>query len=75
MIVLHVSTKGWKYAGVNASVWPIYLFWHAISRIGVCCFVMISGALFLGKPRGKNIEIGFLLLLCFGHAHILYLEF
>lgn len=55
--MLHVSTKGWKYAGVNASVWPIYLFWHAISRIGVCCFVMISGALFLGKPRGKNIEI------------------
>ena len=57
VILLHVSAQGWKYAGVDSNVWVIYLFWHSISRIGVCCFVMISGALFLGKSRGKNLEI------------------
>lgn len=56
VILLHVSTKGWKYAGVDSSVWPVYLFWHSISRIGVCCFVMISGALFLGNSRGRDLE-------------------
>lgn len=57
VILLHVSTNGWKYAGVDSNVWIIYLLWHSISRIGVCCFVMISGALFLGRPRGKNLEM------------------
>lgn len=56
MILLHVSTKGWEYAGVDSSVWPIYEIFHSISRIGVCCFVMISGALFLGNSRGKDLE-------------------
>ena len=56
VILLHVLTKGWKYAGADSSVWPIYEIFSAISRIGVCCFVMISGALFLGKSRGRSIK-------------------
>lgn len=56
VILLHVSTKGWNYAGVDAKAWPVYEIFCAISRIGVCCFVMISGTLFLGNTRGKNIE-------------------
>ena len=55
VILLHVSTKGWKYAGVDSSVWSIYEIFNSISRIGVCCFVMISGALFLGNSRGKDL--------------------
>lgn len=56
MILLHVSTKGWHYADVHSSVWPFYVLLHSVSRIGVCCFVMISGALFLGNERGKSIS-------------------
>ena len=57
VILLHVSAKGWRYADVNAKVWPVYETFSAISRIGVCCFVMISGSLFLGNTRGKSIKI------------------
>lgn len=57
VIMLHVSTKGWKYAGVETNVWLFYEFFCAITRIGVCCFVMISGALFLGNERGKNLKL------------------
>ena len=56
VILLHVSTKGWSYAGVDTKSWPVYEIFCAISRIGVCCFVMISGSLFLGNTRGQSIE-------------------
>lgn len=57
MILLHVSTKGWSYAGVDTKSWSVYEIFCAISRIGVCCFVMISGSLFLGNTRGQSIKI------------------
>lgn len=50
-IVLHVATKGWKNADLYSSKWVIYEIAHTISRFGVCCFVMISGSLFLSKDR------------------------
>lgn len=56
VILLHVSTKGWSYAGVDTNSWSVYEIFCAISRIGVCCFVMISGSLFLGNTRGQSIE-------------------
>lgn len=56
VILLHVSTKGWSYAGVDTKSWSVYEIFCAISRIGVCCFVMISGSLFLGNTRGQSIE-------------------
>lgn len=51
VIVLHVATKGWKNAELYSSQWVIYEIAHIISRFGVCCFVMISGSLFLSKDR------------------------
>lgn len=55
VILLHVSSKGWNYAGINSDKWVYYEVLNALSRIGVCIFVMISGALFLGNKRGASI--------------------
>lgn len=55
VILLHVSAIGVSNLDVNSKEWPAYVIFNSISRIGVCCFVMISGALFLGGGRGKNI--------------------
>lgn len=55
VILLHVSAKGWNYAGINSDKWVYYEVFNALSRIGVCIFVMISGALFLGNKRGAGI--------------------
>ena len=56
VILLHVSTKGWGSVSVASGTWSVYEVFHSISRFGVCCFVMISGALFLGNRRGQNIR-------------------
>lgn len=56
VILLHISSKGWNYAGINSDKWIYYEVLNALSRIGVCIFVMISGSLFLGNKRGSSIE-------------------
>ena len=55
VVLLHVSAIGVQNLDIYSREWPIYVMFNSISRIGVCCFVMISGALFLGKSRGENI--------------------
>ena len=56
VILLHISSIGWNYAGINSDKWIYYEVLNALSRIGVCIFVMISGSLFLGNKRGSSIE-------------------
>lgn len=55
VILLHVSAIGVWNLDINSKEWPVYVIFNSITRIGVCCFVMISGALFLGESRGKSI--------------------
>ena len=55
VVLLHVSAIGVQNLDIYSREWTIYVMFNSISRIGVCCFVMISGALFLGKSSGENI--------------------
>lgn len=61
VVVLHVTTVNWDSGDVRSFSWQVHNFYDAIVRWGVPVFVMISGALFLGKPQplqklyGKNI--------------------
>lgn len=50
VILLHVSASKWYRADVNGFEWQTFNFFDSISRWGVPVFVMISGALFIGKP-------------------------
>ncbi len=56
VIVLHVSAVNWYTTDVASLEWNIFNFWDSISRWTVPVFIMISGALFLGNPRGENIK-------------------
>ncbi len=49
VIMLHVSAQNWYNIDVSSFAWQTFNFFDAISRYGVSIFVMISGALFLGK--------------------------
>lgn len=49
VIVLHVSAQNWYSTDVNGQQWQIFNFFDSIVRWSVPVFVMISGALFLGK--------------------------
>lgn len=49
VIILHVSAENWRKVDVNCFEWKVFNFFDGISRWGVPVFVMISGALFLGR--------------------------
>ena len=49
VIVLHISAHNWYSTDVNSFDWQVFNFFDSIVRWGVPAFVMISGALFLGR--------------------------
>lgn len=49
VIVIHVAASNWRSTDVNETPWHIFNIFDSISRWGVPIFVMISGALFLGR--------------------------
>ena len=49
VFLLHISSQNWKNTDVNTFQWQIFNFTDSISRWCVAVFVMISGALFLGR--------------------------
>ena len=49
VMVLHVSASNWRTTDVNGLQWQTFNFFDSIVRWSVPVFVMISGALFLGK--------------------------
>ena len=49
VVVLHTSSGSWNRTDVNSSAWLVFNFYDGIARWCVPVFVMISGALFLGR--------------------------
>ena len=49
VIVLHIAAHNWHGTDVNSFEWQMFNIYDSIVRWGVPVFVMISGALFLGK--------------------------
>ncbi|MBQ7561202.1 MAG: acyltransferase family protein [Synergistaceae bacterium] len=62
VIILHVNSKYWYLLDINSFDWQVINFYHgAVTRWAVPVYVMMSGALFLGRDvplrrlYGKNI--------------------
>lgn len=51
VVLLHVSAQGWYVAPINSIDWNIYNAYNGVVRWCVPVFIMISGALFLGKEQ------------------------
>ncbi len=51
VVVIHVTAFQWKRAAVDTFEWQIMNLYDGMARWGVPVFVMISGALFLGKEQ------------------------
>ena len=49
VMILHISGSNWHSSDVNGFVWQTFNFFDSMVRWGVPAFVMISGALFLGR--------------------------
>lgn len=49
VVMLHSAAQFWYVLPVNGTEWKVANFYDAASRFGVPIFVMISGALFLGR--------------------------
>lgn len=49
VIMIHVSAQNWYTQDVSTAAWKAFNFYDSISRWSVQVFVMISGALMLGK--------------------------
>lgn len=49
VIILHVAGQNWHTADIYSTEWQTFHFINSMARWGVPIFVMISGALFLGK--------------------------
>lgn len=51
IVMIHASTETWASSPIGSAAWNTMNFYDAISRWGVPVFVMISGALFLGREH------------------------
>lgn len=49
VVVLHVAAQNFDHTDINGMAWQVFNVFDGIVRWGVPVFVMISGALFLGK--------------------------
>lgn len=56
VIVLHVSSQYWYYLPVTDNRWLVCNAYDALFRFGVPVFVMISGALFLGRAEQISLK-------------------
>ncbi len=73
VIMIHVSAQNWYVSEVGSFEWIVFDVYNSFSRWAVPAFVMISGALFLGKERGikyifKNHFVRMLTAFCFWSA-------
>ena len=51
VMLLHVASQFWYTTPTNTTEWQVCNIYDSLARFGVPIFVMISGALFLGKKR------------------------
>lgn len=51
VVVLHVAAQSWRRTEINTFDWHMYNLGDGLVRWGVPVFVMISGALFLGREQ------------------------
>ena len=79
VVVLHVVAKNWIFTDdVNSFEWQTLNFYDSIVRWGVPVFVMISGALFLGKNQSikklytKNILRIVVSFLCWSILYVVW---
>ena len=49
VVVLHFAAQNWDNIDVSSFEWQVFNLYDAVAAWGVPVFVMISGALFLGK--------------------------
>ena len=56
VVVLHSAAQSWYYLGIDSKEWFIANAYDAVFRFGVPVFVMLSGALFLGREGAINIK-------------------
>lgn len=49
VVIVHLSGQNWNSVGADTASWQAFNFYGGISRFCVPAFVMISGALFLGR--------------------------
>lgn len=56
VVMLHVSAQFWYDLDVNGPEWKLANSYNALSRYGVPIFVMLSGALFLGRAEKVDIK-------------------
>lgn len=56
VVMLHCSAQYWYSLDVTQTSWKIANAYDSISRFGVPVFVMISGALFLGRDKGTSLK-------------------
>ena len=56
VVVLHSAAQSWYYLDITSPEWFIANAYDAVFRFGVPVFVMISGALFLGRDKAIDIK-------------------
>lgn len=55
VVFLHVAASQWGTVNINSANWHVFNAFDSIMRWGVSAFVMISGALFLGKETKTKV--------------------
>lgn len=57
IVILHVASKGvFDNLKINTAGWIWLNAFHSLTKFGVCCFIMISGALFLNLDKKITIR-------------------
>ena len=56
VVVLHAAAQSWYHLPIESGEWFIANAYDALFRFGVPVFVMISGALFLGRDKAIDIK-------------------
>lgn len=54
VVVIHVVSTSWDHADTRTLEWNVYNLYDGASRWAVPVFIMISGALFLGRQQSIN---------------------
>lgn len=56
VVILHVAAEGWYGFDIHSKEWAVYNAYYGFTRWGVPVFLMISGALFLGREKEITIN-------------------
>lgn len=70
VMLLHTAAINWYGADVNGGTWKVFNFYDSLVQWSVPIFVMISGALFLGRNdiRIKDIYSKYVLRMLTGYC-------